>query len=185
MNFWKIVMGAIKSADVVIVLGDARMPELSRNLDLEKKLAGVDKDVLVVYNKVDLLSPEKFSKLRKKYKNAFFVSGTDKKGMGKLRDKLLALGKKLSSKRRSVYPTKIESKIEVGIVGYPNVGKSSISNALIRSGKTKVSSKAGTTTGVQWANSAKIKMLDSPGVIPYEDDELKLGILGAKILKIA
>ena len=162
-------MKAIKDADVVLFVLDARMPELSRNKDLEEKLRASEKEVLLVINKSDLVSRKRLRYLEKKYRGAFFVSSTEKGGVGRLRIELFKLTKKLNV-----------GKLEVGIVGYPNVGKSALTNVLSRASKIKVSSKAGTTTGLQWASSTSFKILDSPGVVPSEDDEVKLGILGAK-----
>ena len=168
MNHWQNVMKAIKDADVILFILDARMPELSRNRDLETKLQESGKEILTVFNKVDLVSRERLIKLKKENENAFFISVPDKAGINALRTHVLILAKKS------------ETKLNVGIVGYPNVGKSAITNILSRTSKTKVSSKAGTTIGIQWASSSKFKILDSPGVIPLEDDEIKLGVLGAK-----
>ena len=169
MGYWSAVMQTIKNADVVIFVLDARMPEISRNKDLERKLRRSKKEVLMVFNKIDLIPLVKLKKLQKENKGYFFVSSTNRRGMDHLIFKLQKLTKSL----------KVE-KVEVGIVGYPNVGKSALANALTRAAKAKVSSKAGTTTGPQWIAGAKIKILDSPGVVPFEDDEVKLGILGAK-----
>jgi ribosome biogenesis GTPase A len=33
---------------------------------------------------------------------------------------------------------------------------------------------------LQWVKAGSLRILDSPGVIPFEDSEMKLGILGAK-----
>jgi len=168
MSYWSEVMRAIKTADIIMFILDARMPEISRNRDLEKKLISSGKKVLMVYNKVDLISSHSLKSLMKEHKNSFFVSVTDKIAISKLRIALFSLAKKHNVK------------LEIGVVGYPNTGKSAIINVLLRASKTKVSSKAGTTTGVQWASSSKLKLIDSPGVIPFEDNEVKLGVLGAK-----
>lgn len=159
----------VKMSDVVLFVLDARMPEKSRNEDLELEVLKSRKKIFIVFNKIDLVDEKRLRFLRGKYPEALFVSSTTKKGINDLRIELYKIGKKM----------KIE-KLEVGIVGYPNVGKSRLTNLLIRGSSSKVSSKAGTTIGVQWASSNRFKISDSPGVIPYGDDEIKLGILGAK-----
>jgi ribosome biogenesis GTPase A len=169
MGYWPAVMQAIKNADVVIFVLDARLPDLSRNKDLEHKLKGIKKEVLLVFNKIDLITKSNLKKLKEDNPNCFFISSQNKKGIKYLRLKLQIIAKSL----------KVEN-LEVGIVGYPNVGKSAITNILSCTAKAKVSSKAGTTTGLQWISGTKIKIQDTPGVIPFEDDEVKLGILGAK-----
>ena len=162
-------MKAIKDADIVLFVLDARMPEFSRNRDLESKLEESNKEFLLVFNKIDLISKEALEKLKSQNKDAFFVSSDKNIDINRLR---LALQIKA---KKSHY-----EKLEIGIVGYPNVGKSALTNVLSRSAKTQVSSKAGTTKGNQWASSNQFRIVDSPGVIPFEDDEAKLGILGAK-----
>lgn len=168
-GFWSSATKAIKDADIVLFVLDARMPELSRNLDLENKLTESNKEFLLVFNKIDLISKPALTKLKSENPAAFFVSSKENLEVKRLRD---------------VLETKAENsqyeKLEIGIVGYPNVGKSSLTNALSQAAKTQVSSKAGTTKGNQWAVSERFKIIDSPGVIPFEDDEAKLGILGAK-----
>jgi nuclear GTP-binding protein len=60
--------------------------------------------------------------------------------------------------------------VSVGIVGYPNVGKSSIINSLKRCRAVGVSSRPGFTTAVQEVVLDKtVRLLDSPGVV-FEDD---------------
>ncbi|MCH7568873.1 MAG: 50S ribosome-binding GTPase [Nanoarchaeota archaeon] len=169
MGFWPAAMQTIKNADIIIFVLDARMPDMSRNKDLEKKLKTSKKEVLIVFNKIDLIPQYKLKKLKEENPGHFFVSSINKKSVSMLRLKLQMLAKSL----------KVE-KVEVGIIGYPNVGKSALANILTRAAKAKVSSMAGTTKGLQWISGTKIKILDSPGVIPFEDDEVKLGILGAK-----
>ena len=169
MGYWPAVMQAMKKAKVIIFVLDARMPDISRNRDIEKKLIGSKKEALIVFNKIDLISADKLKELKRENKGCFFVSSKDGKSISHLRLKLQILTKSLKLDR-----------LEVGIVGYPNVGKSALTNILTRASKVKVSSKAGTTTSLQWASGTKIKILDSPGVIPFNDDEIKLGLLGAK-----
>lgn len=56
--------------------------------------------------------------------------------------------------------------ISVGIVGYPNVGKSSVINSMKRSAATQTGAKAGVTRSVQEVVlDSKVKLLDSPGVV--------------------
>ena len=69
---------------------------------------------------------------------------------------------------------------KVGVIGYPNIGKSAIINALAHRARAAVSPKAGTTRGIQFVRAGALRILDSPGVIPYEDKETKLGMLAAK-----
>jgi len=63
----------------------------------------------------------------------------------------------------------------VGIIGYPNVGKSSILNSLKRIRAVGVSPRPGFTTSLQEVVlDRSIRLVDSPGVV-FDDDASKLG----------
>jgi hypothetical protein len=169
MGYWPVVEDMIENVDIVILLGDARMPELSFNSELERKVFKHGKEIVYSYTKIDLIKNEKIKELKEKYKDAFFVSGTKNIGISELRRHLHILAKKM----------KIEEP-KIGVVGYPNLGKSALINALARRARALIADKPGTTRGVQWIKAGGLKILDSPGVIPYEDKGTKLTILGSK-----
>jgi nuclear GTP-binding protein len=61
---------------------------------------------------------------------------------------------------------KIKTSVTVGVIGYPNVGKSSLINSLKRSRAANVGNSAGVTKSVQEiAIDSKIKILDCPGIV--------------------
>lgn len=169
MGFWFTVKDIMKEADIILHVIDARMPELSRNSDVEKLAFQYRKPIVVVFNKIDLISKDKLKELREKNEYAYFVSGAKNIGLKKLKVGLLILGDKIGRDRA-----------KIGIVGYPNVGKSSIINCLAYGARAPVSSVAGTTKGPQFVKAGGLKIIDSPGIVPVEDDEAKLGILSAK-----
>jgi ribosome biogenesis GTPase A len=72
-----------------------------------------------------------------------------------------------------------KSSLRIGLVGYPNVGKSTLINLLTGS-KEKVSSVSGTTRKTAWIRSGKLRFMDSPGVIPFGDKNVKVGLASAK-----
>lgn len=170
VSFWKIVDRAIMDSDVVLEVIDARLPELSRNAAAEDKVRRMKKPLIIVLNKCDLISQEKAEKLKKNIKEkTIFVSSTQYHGIKILREEIL---KAVNFKKEE---------ITVGIMGYPNVGKSSVINAL-SGGGARVSSKAGYTRGVQKIKAgASMMLLDTPGIIDLEKkDEITMGVLGAK-----
>lgn len=169
MGFWPVVKKVVYESDIILLILDARMPELSRNKALERILEINNKEFIVVFNKIDLVSEEYLNKVRDENKQAFFVSGTNNIGISRLKTAIMIL-----AKRKGIeYP-------RIGVVGYPNVGKSAIINAIAKRARTKISKHAGTTKGIQWVKAGSLYILDSPGVIPFEDRETLLGVIGAK-----
>jgi len=191
--YWKVIRRIIEESDLVLEILDSRLVELSRNEQVEELIKEVGRPVIFVVNKSDLVSKESIRDQvaeLKKHGEVVFIS-TKKKGNSKI---LLYAIKKAFKKhgKREIYergrydpkPEYREAKgdIVVGVLGYPNVGKSSIINALAHKKKVKVSKKSGTTHGIHWVNISKeIKLLDSPGVIPLKkDDEVRYGLIGAR-----
>ena len=163
------VKRVVKDADIVLFVLDARMPDLSYNKSLERMLKLHDKEFVRVFTKIDLISKEELSKLRQSFNHSYFVSGLKNIGLSKLKSGLMMMGKRKGRKEPMI-----------GVVGYPNMGKSAIINALAKRSKAKVSARAGTTKGIQWINAGSLRILDSPGVVPLKDREIALGLLGAK-----
>jgi|SRR3989344_892233 len=169
MGYFETVEHVITKADVVLLIVDARLPELAKNKELESLVTRRGKKLLIVFNKIDLVNVSDLAKLRKNFSNAFFVSGSKNIAISKLKTGIIIEAKRM----RIEFP-------HVGVIGYPNVGKSAIINALAHGSRTKVSSVAGTTKGVQWVKVGKLRVIDSPGVITYDEDESWLGLIGAK-----
>jgi len=72
-----------------------------------------------------------------------------------------------------------KEKLIVGVLGYPNVGKSSVINALKGKGSAPVSPESGFTKGERLVKiTKKIYLIDTPGVYPYlERDETKYALI--------
>ncbi|MBT3643039.1 GTPase RsgA [archaeon] len=170
MGYWPIVLNVLRNSDVVLLLVDARMPELSQNSEIVSKVESMkEKRLIVVFNKCDLISKTELKKLEKEYPNAYFVSSTKKKNVEKLKRHLVNLSENFD-----------RFSLRVGLVGYPNVGKSSLINLLAPTAKAKVSSVSGTTKKTQWVRDKKLRIMDSPGIIPFGDSKTKLGMTASK-----
>jgi ribosome biogenesis GTPase A len=151
------ILNKIKmECDLIIRVADARNPKTLFSFPTTKK-------TLIVFNKMDLITPEEIEKLKKKYKNAIFTSTRSRKGKGNLLHKMIAFAN-------------IEDRlIRVGVVGYPNVGKSSLINMMRGTRSAKVSATPGETRGVQWLKiKPNIIMYDTPGVITVKHSQKEL-----------
>lgn len=169
MGFWPIVRDLIRNVDILLLIADARMPDLSINSELVEKAKMSRKELVLVFNKIDLLSKNQLNDLKREYSDAYFVSGIKNIDVGLLKKGLLIMASRM----------KLKDPI-IGVVGYPNVGKSAVINALAHGRRAEIADLPGTTKGVQWIRVGGLRILDSPGVIPYDDKNSKLSLLGAK-----
>jgi len=169
MGFWPVVLNVLRNSDVVLLLVDARMPEVGRNSEIVEKIGKMKKRLVFIFNKIDLVSKRDVEALRSEYPDGFFVSATKRTGVRELG---LALEKMAEGRERS--------SLRVGIVGYPNIGKSTLINLLVPGARAKVSPISGTTKKTQWVRSGKLRIMDSPGVIPFGDRKVQIGMTAAK-----
>ena len=160
-----IVKKVVKKSDIVLLVLDARFPEMSNHPELESKAGG--KPIIYVLNKCDLVSKEEVEKSKKLFRHCVFISSKDHLGTTMLKKKIMEVAR--------------GEKVTVGVVGYPNTGKSSMINALRGRRGASTSAMSGHTKGKQLLKvSEKIYILDTPGVLPYmENDEIKLALIGA------
>lgn len=163
---WKVVKEVIDEADVVVEVVDARDPIGTRNRKLERLIQEEGKPLLIVMNKADLVPKEWAEEYKRKSEiPVVFISARERKGTGILRRELKKLAKPLLGEKE---------KVKVALIGYPNVGKSTIINTL--KGKRAVGTAPipGYTKGKQLIRlSKRLWLLDSPGVVPIDDfDEL-------------
>ena len=160
-DIWKQFHITINSELVIFVI-DGRNPEFFYEQDIEK----FSKNILVLVNKADLLTPEQFEKCQSMFKNVIFYS-TKKKMSNKL----------VFDTTQILDFIKSTEKTKIGIIGYPNVGKSSVINTLTKNKKAKISSTPGKTKFSQiWHITEDIVLIDCPGLVfpRHEKEELLL-----------
>ncbi len=191
----------IESSDVILQVIDSRDPLGTRiHPAIEAGiLSHYDKRMVLVMNKIDLIPKKNVSEwltyLRRSHPTVALKAGTTQSrsneggkssGVGQAKGEnalssssavgvegLLQLLKNYA--RSSGETKKSKTCISVGIIGYPNVGKSSILNSLKRARAVGVSPRPGFTTSLQEVVLDKnIRLIDSPGVV-FDDDDTKAG----------
>jgi ribosome biogenesis GTPase A len=163
-NFWKLVNDVIHDADILLLVLDSRFPELTRNREIEQKILRNKKQLLFVFNKCDLVSDAEMDSLKNNYKPCVFVSSTKKLGGMILFKKIMELSH--------------GQKCSVGVLGFPNVGKSSVINLLKGRASASVSPHSGHTRGIQFVNAKnKIKLIDTPGVLQFKEKDILKGVI--------
>ncbi|XP_013924563.1 PREDICTED: guanine nucleotide-binding protein-like 3 [Thamnophis sirtalis] len=176
----------IEASDVILEILDARDPLGCRCPQVEQLIAQSEgrKKILLVLNKIDLIPKENLENwlnyLNKDLPTIAFKSAMqikDRTVQEKRKTKKNAAYLELSRANKCFgsqcllkllqeYCITKDEVIQVGVVGFPNVGKSSIINSLKEIRTCNVGPERGLTKSVQAVHIDKrIKMLDSPCIL--------------------
>ena len=162
VEYPEVVKKVITDADIILEVLDSRFWKETRNFEIEKEIRKRGKKLVFVFNKSDLVDRKKIIEeiIRQQLVPHVFVSSKTRKGSSDLRKRIKIEAKKFNKKM-----------VYVGIIGYPNTGKSSLINLLSGARVARVSSESGFTRGSQKVKIAEgILVFDTPGVIPsYEN----------------
>ncbi len=162
----KVLQKVIETSDIIMEILDARFIEETRNIEVEKVIKQKEKRLIYVLNKIDLIDLQEFkqSKRAKEIMPYVFVSCKNRSGGKDLRTRIKIEAKKVRINNQGKY-----NRVQVGVIGYPNTGKSSVINLLIGRPSAGTGAEEGFTKGVQKIRLTEdILLLDSPGVIPSE-----------------
>ena len=175
---------SLKQVDAVCEVVDARIPQVSRNPDMDE-IAG-NKPRLLVMNRTDLADPEMTKQWAAYYRRqGYAVLTTDaKSGAGVA--KFSAAVRSLLADKIQMWKEKGQTgrSVKVMVVGIPNVGKSTFINKVLGRKSAKAADKPGVTRGQQWFRVENgLELLDTPGILwPKLDDErtgIYLAVTGA------
>lgn len=144
INIQKQIDKAFEEANILILVVDGKAPKASLNLATIKKIRKIKKPIFLVINKTD--SVKKIQEFKNQFqslgiKPSFAVSALTGNGIGDLLDAVTETLKTL----QPGYTHNTSDSINISIVGKPNVGKSSLFNALLKEERVVVSATPGTT----------------------------------------
>eukprot|EP00527_Entomoneis_sp_CCMP2396_P006564 CAMPEP_0198142496 /NCGR_PEP_ID=MMETSP1443-20131203/5263_1 /TAXON_ID=186043 /ORGANISM="Entomoneis sp., Strain CCMP2396" /LENGTH=626 /DNA_ID=CAMNT_0043805515 /DNA_START=79 /DNA_END=1959 /DNA_ORIENTATION=+ len=185
-RIWGEFFKVVDCSDVVLHVIDARNVPGTRCTMIEKHIRdnASHKHLVFVLNKIDLVP----SWVAKRWMGelaavrptiAFHASMTHAFGKGALISLLRQFGKLHEDKKE----------ISVGVIGYPNVGKSSVINTLISKKSCNVAPIPGETKIWQYVSLFKrISLIDCPGVVvdtagDTEEDAVLKGVVRAERLE--
>lgn len=168
----------VKLVDAVCEILDARIPNSSRNPDIDRLAAG--KPRLIILNRCDLADKDVTDAWVKYFTaQGLKVMQTDaKSGKGvngfarSVRELLADKLKDYAAKGQATRP------LRVMILGIPNVGKSTFINKVAGRKAAAAGDKPGVTRGKQWINIDKgLDLLDTPGILWPKFDSQEVGEL--------
>jgi len=186
-SFYKEFKKVVEESDVVIQVLDARDPLGCRCPQLEEQIlaSGRNKKLVLLLNKIDLVPKDNAEKWLKHLRNEFpavaFKASTQTQKNKLAQSKVTVkdasedllktsncVGASTLLKLLGNYCRNqgVKSTITVGIVGFPNVGKSSVINSLKRGRACNVGATPGVTKSMQVVElDTHVKLLDCPGIV--------------------
>ncbi|EAW07781.1 putative GTP binding protein [Aspergillus clavatus NRRL 1] len=190
--FDKVFKQVVEAADVILYVLDARDPEGTRSKEVEREVMAADggsKRLILILNKIDLVPPPVLKAwllhLRRSFPTLPLKAANSAANAHSFDHKQLTVkgtSETLFRALKSYSANKqLKRAISVGIIGYPNVGKSSVINALsarLNKGSSNAcptGAEAGVTTSLRSVKlDSKIKLIDSPGIVfPNTSDKKK------------
>lgn len=153
-----------KVFDLFIILLDARLPLTSFNPEIYK--IANKKPILFIFNKADKTNKDKINAFIPQYQKmgeVILSNLKDKKSILKINSKINNFYKLFDEKNK--LKNKLTPPLKCVVLGIPNIGKSTLINALANSRVAKVGNIPGITKSEQWINCNKYLLLDTPGIL--------------------
>ncbi len=135
---------AMEMADVILLVGDSKDGVTPVDRSLAKQLRSARKPVILGVNKIDHpkqeLADTEFAELG--FSEIVPISAAHNRGISDLVEQI---ERHLPEPPRDEAKAELDAPIKLAIIGRPNVGKSSLINAILQHQRTAVSETAGTT----------------------------------------
>lgn len=166
----------LKLVDAVCELLDARIPYASRNPDIDALCRS--KPRLVILNRADMADPA----MTRCWSEAFRARGlmtleTDSKSRRGI-SRFGPAVRELLSGKLAQYSAKgqVGRTLRVMVVGIPNVGKSTLINAVSGRKGARAENRPGVTRGKQWVTVDQgLELLDTPGILWPRFEDMQVG----------
>ncbi|KAG9311822.1 P-loop containing nucleoside triphosphate hydrolase protein [Chiua virens] len=164
----------IDASDIVILVLDARDPEGCRSRLVEEEVRRREsegKKLVFVLNKIDLV-PRDNAQQWLRYLRHYTPTLPFRSAASNQRSNLSSATAPALLRLLKAYKPNAATSVTVGVVGFPNVGKSSLINSLKRSKVCAVAAQPGHTKDIQTVQLERgLKIIDSPGVVFDEDED--------------
>ncbi len=208
--YMKDLKQVLEVSDVILEVLDARDPEGCRCRRIEEMIQGQyasttsrEKRIVLVLNKIDLVPQDVVMQwvthLRREFACVAFKASTQqqrghlsevKAGVSDVSEGALQGGRSLGGQallqliKNYSRSHNIKTAITVGVIGFPNVGKSSLINSLKRARAVGVGAQPGFTKQCQLVKLDKqVSIIDSPGVL-FDADASDPGLSLRNCLKV-
>jgi len=156
----------LRLVNLVVEIRDARIPLSSTNPDLTH--LSQNKRHIIILSKKDYADPAVtdawIDHFDKEGLPCMAVNLTDTRDMNALRKRLTKIAQDVHEdihRRKRIFKT-----VRAMVLGVPNVGKSTLINAMVKKSKAKTADKPGVTRSVQWiAAGPYFELMDTPGLL--------------------
>ena len=169
----------LRLVDAVAEIRDARIPESSRNPDIDRIAAGMPR--LIILNRADQADPAVTAEWSRALTGggaaALEMDCKSGKGVGAFPAAARNLLSELIERSRA--KGKVGRPLRFMVLGIPNVGKSSFINQLAGRKAAQTSDRPGVTRGKQWISLPNnIQLLDTPGILwpKFESEQVGLAL---------
>jgi len=138
---------ALRESDILLFVVDAKAGLLPIDEDLARALRKLRKPIVLAINKID---NEKNDALAAEFSSlglgaGISISAEHNRGTSELLDEVEKLLPLTAETETDDGPSKVEAALKIAIIGRPNVGKSSLINAIMQNERAIVSELPGTT----------------------------------------